>query len=199
MKRIGIFGGTFDPIHNGHLIIAENVREAMNLEKILFIPSKIPPLKESKLLTNEMHRLQMLKFAVEDNSAFEISEIEINDYSNKPNYTVDTLIKLKEIYKNEQVKLYLIIGMDQLINLHKWKEPSKLFLLSEIIVINRPGYTIEQVENDYLRQVTCVPVPNIDISSKDIRFRLNEKRTIKYLVPNKVEEYIYKNKLYINK
>jgi nicotinate-nucleotide adenylyltransferase len=198
MKRIGIFGGTFDPIHNGHLIIAENVREAMNLEKILFIPSKIPPLKESKFLTNEMHRLQMLKIAVEDNSAFEISEIEINDYSNKPNYTVDTLIKLREIYKNEQVKLYLIIGMDQLINLHKWKEPSKLFLLSEIIVINRPGYTIDQVENDFLRQVTCVPVPNIDISSKDIRFRLNEKRTIKYLVPNKVEEYIYKNKLYIN-
>lgn len=196
MKRIGIFGGTFDPIHNGHLIMAENVKDQMHLDEVMFIPSRIPPLKNAKDISDSEHRLNMLKLAVEGNSSFIINDIELKSSGGEPNYTVKTLLQLREVYSAKQVKFYLIIGMDQLINLHKWKDPGKLFLLTEVIVINRPGYLIQQVENEYARRGIFVPVPNIDISATDIRFRIKEKRTIKYLVPAEVEEYIYKNNLY---
>jgi len=196
LKRIGIFGGTFDPVHNGHLIMAENVRDQMHLDEVMFIPSRIPPLKNAKDISDPEHRLNMLKLATEGNSSFKIDDIELKMPGDEPNYTVKTLLKLREEYSAEQVKFYLIIGMDQLINLHKWKDPGKLFLLTEVIVINRPGYLIQQVENEYIRRGIFVPVPNIDISATDIRFRIKEKRTIKYLVPAEVEEYIYKNNLY---
>lgn len=196
MKRIGIFGGTFDPVHNGHLIMAENVKDQMHLDEVMFIPSRIPPLKNAKDISDPEHRLNMLKLATEGNSSFKINDIELKMPGDEPNYTVKTLLKLREEYSAEQVKFYLIIGMDQLINLHKWKDPGKLFLLTEVIVINRPGYLIQQVENEYARRGIFVPVPNIDISATDIRCRIKEKRTIKYLVPAEVEEYIYKNNLY---
>ncbi|HWA06572.1 MAG TPA: nicotinate-nucleotide adenylyltransferase [Ignavibacteria bacterium] len=196
MRRIGIFGGTFDPVHNGHLIMAENVKDQMHLDEVLFIPSRIPPLKNIDNVSEAAHRVNMLKLAIADNKYFTCSDVELNMQGTGPNYTVKTLLKLREEYPKDQVKFYLIIGMDQLINLHKWKDPGKLFLLSEVIIINRPGYLIQQVENEYSRQGIFVPVPNIDISATDIRFRINEKRSIKYLVPASVEEYIYKNNLY---
>ncbi len=196
MKRLGIFGGTFDPVHNGHLIMAENVKDQMHLDEVLFIPSRIPPLKDVDNVSESFHRVNMLKLALAGNDAFWFSDVELNMPGTEPNYTVKTLLKLREVYPKDEVKFYLIIGMDQLINLHKWKDPGKLFLLSEVIVINRPGYLIQQVENDYSRQGIFVPVPNIDISATDIRFRINEKRSIKYLVPHAVENYIYENSLY---
>ncbi len=196
MKRIGIFGGTFDPIHCGHLIMAENVKDQMHLDTVLFIPSGNPPLKDKSEISAAEHRLNMVNLAIEGNPSFGVSEIEINSTGSEPSYTVNTLMKLREQYSDEQVKLYLIIGMDQLIDLHKWKDPGKLFFLTEVVIINRPGYLIQQVENEYSRRGIFVPVPNIDISSTDIRFRIGEKRTIKYLVPEKVEKYILENKLY---
>ncbi len=196
MKRIGIFGGTFDPVHNGHLIMAENVKYQMQLDTVLFIPSGKPPLKDLYNVTASSHRLNMLKLAIEENPNFSVSDIEITESNNEPSYTVNILLKLREQYSAGQVKFYLIIGMDQLIDLHKWKDPGKLFLLSEVLVINRPGFLIQQVENEFSRQTIFVPVPNIDISSTDIRLRVQEKRSIKYLVPEKVEKYIYENNLY---
>lgn len=196
MKRIGILGGTFDPVHLGHLIIAENAAEQVHLDEVMFIPSKTPPLKNVNGISEPVHRLNMLKMAVKGNQKFIISETEINSAGDEPNYTVDTLLKLRKQYINEQVKFYLIIGMDQLIKLDKWKDPGKLFLLSEVVVINRPGYLVTQVENEYSRQAIMVPVPGIDISSTDIRFRVSENRSIKYLVTPEVENYIYENKLY---
>ncbi|MEO8512963.1 MAG: nicotinate-nucleotide adenylyltransferase [Ignavibacteria bacterium] len=198
MKRIGIFGGTFDPIHTGHLIMAENVMEQIHLDTVLFVPSGKPPLKNPESITDSTIRLKMVKLAIEDNPSFSVSDIDLKQNSDEPSYTVNTLLKLRELYSAEQVKFYLIIGMDQLIDLHKWKDPGKLFLLSEVIVINRPGFLIQQVENEYSRRGIFVPVPNIDISSTDIRFRIREKRSIKYLVPAKVENYILENKLYQN-
>ncbi|HMT12950.1 MAG TPA: nicotinate (nicotinamide) nucleotide adenylyltransferase, partial [Ignavibacteria bacterium] len=141
-------------------------------------------------------RAEMVRLAISSNNSFGISEVEMNAPAWEKTYTVNTLLKLREEYSAEQVKFYLIIGMDQLINLHKWKDPGKLFMLSEVVVINRPGYLIQQVENDYGRQCIYVPVPNIDISSTDIRFRIQEKRSIRYLVPEQVVEYITKNQLY---
>lgn len=196
MKRIGILGGTFDPVHLGHLIIAENTAEQVHLDEVMFIPSKIPPLKNINNISEPVHRLNMLKLAVRGNPGFVINDIEINSEGSEPDYTVNTLLKLREQYINEQVKFYLILGMDQLINLDKWKDPGKLFLLSEVVVINRPGYLVTQVENEYSRQTIMVPVPNIDISSTDIRYRVSENRSIKYLVTPEVENYIYEHKLY---
>ena len=196
MKRIGIFGGTFDPVHNGHLIMAENVKDQMHLDEVMFIPSRIPPLKNSAAITGSEHRLNMLKLAIEGNDNFIINDIELKMPGEEPNYTVNTLLKLRESYSNDQVKFYLVIGMDQLINLHKWKDPGKLFALTEVVIINRPGYLIQQVENEYARRGIFVPVPNIDISATDVRYRIKEKRSIKYLVPAKVEDYIYENELY---
>ena len=196
MKRIGIFGGTFDPIHTGHLIMAENVKEQVHLDTVLFVPSGNPPLKDNSGVSPAEIRAEMVRLAISSNSSFGISEVEMNAPAGEKTYTVNTLLKLREEYSAEQVKFYLIIGMDQLIDLHKWKDPGKLFMLSEVVVINRPGYLIQQVENDYGRQCIYVPVPNIDISSTDIRFRIQEKRSIRYLVPYAVEEFIKENQLY---
>lgn len=196
MKRFGVLGGAFNPIHLAHLIIAEDVRQQMHLDKVLFIPYSKPPHKEHDELINAGARLEMIKLAIADNPFFEASDIEIKRGKNSVTYTVDTLMELREIYKAEQVKLYLIIGIDNLIELHTWKDPGKLFLLSEVVVINRPGYLIQDVKNDYNRQVVFVPAPNIDISATDIRFKIKEKKSIKYLVPKAVEEYILKNNLY---
>jgi len=196
MKRIGIFGGTFDPIHTGHLIMAENVKEQVHLDTVLFVPSGNPPLKDISGVSPAEIRAKMVRLAISSNSSFGISEVEMNAPAGEKTYTVNTLLKLREEYSAEQVKFYLIIGMDQLIDLHKWKDPGKLFMLSEVVVINRPGYLIQQVENDYGRQCIYVPVPNIDISSTDIRFRIQEKRSIRYLVPDAVEEFIKENQLY---
>lgn len=196
MKRVGIFGGTFNPVHTGHLIMAECVREQVHLDTVLFIPSAAPPHKDSSNLLDADTRIEMLKLATEDNKHFEVSDIEIELGKKDKNYTVNTLMALREKYTAEDTKLYLIIGMDQLISLHTWKDPGKLFFLSEVVVINRPGYLVTQVENEYGRRVIYVPAPNIDISSTDIRFRVTEKRSIKYMVPAKVEQFITENNLY---
>ncbi len=197
MKRIGVFGGAFNPVHTAHLIIAEDVRQQMHLDKVLFIPYAKPPHKEHSELSDAEIRLHMINLAISDNPFFESSDMEIKRGKNSITYTVDTLLELREKYKNEQVKLYLIIGIDNLIDLHTWKDPGKLFLLSEVIVLNRPGYLIQNVQNDYNRQVIFIPAPNLDISATDIRFKIKENKSIKYLVPKAVEEFIKNNKLYL--
>jgi len=197
LKRIGVFGGAFNPVHIAHLIIAEDVRQQMHLDKVLFIPYAKPPHKDYDGLVDAEARLHMIRLAISDNPFFEASDMEIKRGLNSVTYTVDTLIELREHYKNEQVKLYLIIGTDNLIDLHTWKDPGKLFLLSEVVVLNRPGYLIQNVNNDFNRQVIFVPAPNLDISATDIRFKVKEKKSIKYLVPKAVEEFIKNNKLYL--
>ncbi len=196
MKRYGVFGGAFNPVHMAHLIIAEDVRQQIHLDKVLFVPYANPPHKNGNNLLDSKHRLTMLRLAIEGNSFFEISDIEIKDSSVSKTYTVDTLMKLRELYKDEGVKLYLIIGLDNLIELHTWKDPGKLFMLSEVVVLNRPGYLVQSVENEYGRRVTYIPAPDINISASDIRYKIKEGKSIKYLVPHSVEKYIEKNKLY---
>ncbi|MCI0715284.1 MAG: nicotinate-nucleotide adenylyltransferase [Chlorobi bacterium] len=197
MKRIGVFGGIFNPVHTAHLIAAEEVREQMHLDIVLFIPSANPPHKDSGELIESEKRLKMVELAVSGNKNFEASDIEIKNPGKGKSYTVDTLTALREKYKNEQVKFYLIIGMDQLIDLHTWKDPGKLFALSEVVVINRPGFLVQDVKNEFGREVTYVPVPSVDISSSVIRHRIKENKSIKYLVPEKVEKFILENNLYM--
>ncbi len=192
MKKYGIFGGTFNPPHLAHSIVADNVRQQLSLDKIIFIPSGNPPLKES---IPAKHRLSMAKLAFGNDKNFEVSEIEIEDTENK-SYTVNTLGKLKELYKDNETELYLIIGMDNLIDLPNWKDPEKLFELAKIIVINRPGNNKDDSRKDFREKATFVDVPDLEISSRMIRRNISEEKSIKYLVCNTVEEYIEKNGLY---
>jgi nicotinate-nucleotide adenylyltransferase len=197
LRRIGVFGGTFNPVHTAHLIMAEDVREQVHLDKVLFIPSANPPHKNADGIPDAYSRLEMINMAIEGNAYFESSDIEIKSAQHSKSYTVNTLMALRELYKNEPTKLYLIIGMDNLVELHTWKDPGKLFALSEVVVINRPGFLIQDVNNEYSNRVIFVPALNIEISSTEIRNRVKENRSVKYLVPEKVEKYITGNKLYI--
>lgn len=194
MKRYGIFGGTFNPPHIAHSIVADDVREQMYLDKIIFIPSGNPPLKDNAISSE--HRFNMAKLAFEDDKNFEVSDIEMNTAGRS--YTVDTLIKLKEKYKNDFVKLYLILGIDSLAQFDKWKDPNKLFLLSEVVVVNRPDHLVQDVSSDFSNKVKYLSIPMLEISSSLIREYIDNNKSIKYLVHPKVEEYIKKNDLYKN-
>ena len=196
MDRIGIFGGTFNPVHIAHLIAAEEVKQQMHLNKVLFIPSADPPHKDGASIVAADKRMEMLNLAIKGNPSFESSDIELKLSENSKSYTVNTLMALRELHKDEPVKFYLIIGMDQLIELHTWKDPGKLFVLSEVVVMNRPGYFAHEAVNDFAGRVHYVPIPSMEISSTDIRHRINEMRPITYMVGAKVENYIIKNNLY---
>jgi len=197
LKRYGIFGGTFNPPHIGHSILAENMREQLSLDKVIFIPSGVPPLKESKDVLSAEHRLKMTKIAYERDPNFEVCDIEIADtLSGKKSYTVDTIKKLYDLYKNDFVKLYLIIGIDNLIDFPKWKDPHKLFALSEVIVMNRPGFLVQDVSAEFSGKVKYASVPLLEISSTKIREYASAGRSIKYLVFPEIEQYIAENELY---
>ncbi|HQY51045.1 MAG TPA: nicotinate-nucleotide adenylyltransferase [Ignavibacteria bacterium] len=193
MKKYGIFGGTFNPPHIAHSIVAENVRQQLNLDKIIFIPSGNPPLKNS---IPAEHRLAMAKLAFGNNKNFEVSEIEI-DRPDKKSFTVNTLQMLQKKYINDQVELFLIVGIDNLIDFPKWKEPEKLFELSEVVVINRPNFSDTDSKIEFSSKVKFLTVPFLEISSSSIRQLVSDNRSIHYLVNPDVEKYIADHKLYI--
>lgn len=193
MKRIGIFGGAFNPPHIAHSIAAQHVTDELKLDKMIFIPSGNHPLKES--ISSE-HRLAMAKLAFGNNGKFEVSDIEIRD-SGEKTYTIDTLQKLKEVYINEKVKFFLILGADNILILDKWKQPEKLFELAEIIVVGRPGSELEKAESKYSSRIRIVPIPLMEISSSKIRSLIREKKSVRYMISSEVEKYIYENRLYI--
>ena len=193
MKRIGIFGGTFNPPHIAHSIVAESVRVQLILDKIIFIPSGNPPLKESIPAED---RLAMAYLAFGDDINFEISDIEVRDLTEK-SYTVNTLKKLKLKYEGERIKLFLIIGVDNLLDLPRWKDPEQLFGLADVVVINRPGFDPNDSKPEFYEKVKFISVPFLEISSTMIREYVKIGRPVKYLVTKEVEEYIEANNLYI--
>jgi nicotinate-nucleotide adenylyltransferase len=195
MKRYGIFGGTFNPPHIAHSVLADDVREQMHLDKIIFIPTGMPALKDASLALSAEHRLNMAKLAFGEDENFEVCDIEAKNTSER-SYTVDTLIKLREIYKGDFIKFYLIIGVDNLIDFPRWKNPEKLFLLSEVVVINRPGCLVQDAKSEYSSRVKYLSVPMLEISSTMIRDYVQNGKSIKYLVHPAVEEYIHKHDLY---
>lgn len=190
--KIGIFGGTFNPPHIGHLITAESVREALALDRIVFMPSYISPHKQEGEEQSSHHRFTMTKMAIATNNRFDISreEIEKGDTS----YTIDTLKHLRKIYDNGS--MYLIIGMDNYITFHLWKEPKRILEQSTVVVMNRPNYPQRINEIIGTTNVIFVDVPDIDVSSSDIRQRIKKGKSVKYLVPDEVERYIIDNGLY---
>ncbi len=190
MSRIGVFGGTFDPIHMGHLITAQSVREIRKLDKIIFIPAYISPHKTSAEPSATLHRLNMIKIAIEDVPFFECSEMEIK--KGGVSYTVDTLRELK----NEYDEIEFIIGYDNIFTFHKWKDPDEILKLAKIIVLKRKSSQPPPFKDKYYHQAIFVQTRGIEISSTDIRERVKKGLPIHFLVPQKVKEYIFRNNLY---
>lgn len=186
-RKIGLLGGTFNPPHLGHLIIAEQVRNQLDLEKILFIPSAEPPHKEEKKAIDASHRLAMLNEAVKGNSGFSIEEAELE--RGGKSYTYDTIVDLKKA--DPDVEYYFIIGADMVEDLKNWYKIDELIHIVQFVAVNRPSYSLE---TPY--PVIGVDVPNIDISSTLIRQKVKDDCTIRYLVPQEVENYIESKGLY---
>lgn len=186
MKRIGILGGTFNPPHQGHLIMAEYVRVELNLDEVWFIPTYHPPHKQHAHIAAK-HRVAMLEEAIQDSKAFKINMIEI-DRSGK-SYTIDTLTEFKRIYP--KYDFYFIIGGDMVDYLPHWKDIDKLVEIVTFVGVNRVGYKLTS-PYPFLE----VMAPLVDISSTMIRERLNEGKSIKYLVPDSVDSYIKEYRLY---
>ncbi len=194
MSRIGIFGGSFNPIHNGHIYIAEKVKEKLFLDSIIFIPTGVAPHKDNCDFADKYHRYNMVKIAVD--GKFDISDIEIK--TDKICYTVDTMAKVKEIYKNDEI--FYIIGADSLKNFMKWKEPLKLFEMLNIVVVDREGVDIDKIADEYREQydakINVCHLTEYNISSTDVRNAIKSKNDFNELLPQKVREYIIDNKLY---
>ena len=187
--RIGILGGTFNPIHVGHLILAEEALSKLKLDKVLFVPTFIPPHKTVESRVKPQDRLKMVKLAIEGNVSFEVSTFEMD--SKKKSYSIDTLREFRKKYE-ETAQLYFITGSDALKDLFSWKDINDIFKISKFIVANRPGYPVKDVPEG----VDTVVISPIEVSSEDIRKRVKEARSIRYLVPEKVRAYIEGHRLY---
>ncbi|MBM3247959.1 MAG: nicotinate-nucleotide adenylyltransferase [Candidatus Omnitrophica bacterium] len=191
MKRIGIFGGTFDPIHNGHIMIAEEVFKELNLDKIIFVPANIPPHKLHIKIANAQDRYNMTKLAVDYNDNFEVSDIELKRQG--PSYSIDTINELKENIKQD-AEFYFIIGSDSIPELRYWKDFNKLLKIVKFVVVNRPRHGFKGVPPGALR----IQLRGMDISSSKIRNRIKEAESVDSLVPEEVKQYITKQGLYKN-
>jgi nicotinate-nucleotide adenylyltransferase len=216
--KLGVFGGTFNPIHYGHLRAAEEVREKLGFEKILFIPSGKPPLK-TKDIAVAGHRFEMTRLAILDNPFFEICDIETKRTGKS--YTVNTIEELKKAYPSRE--FYLILGIDAFLDIPNWRHPERLIALANFVIISRPGFrfadlrlspymrkinrqTLKRIDDagedvctlalESRREAVLLGIASMEISATDIRNTLKEGKSIKYLLPAEVQSYIIKNKLY---
>lgn len=190
--KLGIFGGTFNPPHIGHMVVAESVRDQLQLDTILFIPSATPPNKRDGSVAPGNERLAMTKIAIDDHPAFQVSDIEIS--RGGISYSIDTLAALAEMYRN--ANLHLIIGADNLIEFETWKSPEKILSKADLVVVTRPGFDARSHEGVFTRRALHVKIPQIGISGTEIRRRIKMGRSIRYLVPRGVEEYIMRTGLF---
>ncbi|MDI6703884.1 MAG: nicotinate-nucleotide adenylyltransferase [bacterium] len=188
--KIGILGGTFNPIHYGHLIAAECALVEYRLQGVIFVPSFNPPHKEEEVL-NARHRYLMTILATSNHARFTVSDIEIK--MGGKSYTKNTLEEFKKIY-GDMIRLCLIIGTDVIPEIDTWKDIETLPSLCEFIVVSRPGYPFSF--NEILKDAYKLKIPGVDISSSDIRERVKKGKSIKYLIPEEVRDYIYKYRLY---
>ena len=189
-----IFGGTFDPPHIGHLLIAQTIIESENFERLIFVPANISPAKKGKIISSTKKRLDMLNMALIGNDNFEISDFEIN--KGDISYTIDTLTEFSENRNLAKKDLYFLMGSDTLREFHKWKDPKKIINLCNIIVAVRPGFTPSDIPQWILDEVHFANIPQFEISSTNIRARWRDGKTIRYMVPKDVWKYINKNGLY---
>ena len=199
-KLTGILGGSFDPIHCGHLMIAEQVKINFGLDEVFFIPSGDPPHKNGVNITSGQKRIDMLNLATEGNPYFKVLSLEVDRKG--LTYTVDTLRILSQLYGDEK-KIFFIIGADVVFDLLTWKRYEDVFEMCEFIAVGRNGFADDNVNDriKYLKKqhgakIHIIKCPTFEVSSSFIRDSIFEGKSIKYLVPQKVEEYITKNNLY---
>nr|WP_296863952.1 nicotinate-nucleotide adenylyltransferase [Thermosyntropha sp.] len=199
MQRIGIMGGTFDPIHFGHLVAAEWVRFEFALDKVIFVPAGNPPHKAGREITGAEHRYRMVEMAIKDNPYFDVSPVE-KERGGK-SYTIDTIAYFKSVYNGAEI--FFIMGADSLLTFNTWKNIDQLIDMCRFVVVTRPGYVIEPDfwEKSGLppiakEKIKFIEIPGMDISSSEIRKRIKQNKPIKYLLPRELEEYIYEHRLY---
>ncbi len=208
-RRVGVFGGTFDPVHYGHLAIAEEVFATLDLVEMVFVPTGQPPHKPGRVITPAEHRVAMLERAIASNAHFSLSRVDVDRPG--PSYTVDTLRELRtqwEERSGEAVMLYFVIGWDSLEYLLTWYDPPGILeQLNYLVAVKRPGYNEDSQDGQLLdrlegllaglkQRLLVVPAPQLDISSTDLRRRVAEGRPVKYQLPESVEEYIITRGLY---
>lgn len=197
-QRVGIMGGTFDPVHIGHLVTAEAAREQYGLQRVVFVPSGYPPHKTPDTVSNFWHRYLMAVLATAANPFFEVSQLEHerDGYS----YTVDTVRAFRQLY-GTGTELFFITGADAILEILGWKQPEELLAMCRFIAATRPGYDLRQLNallGEYFAgSVSILEIPVLSISSSNIRGRINRGASIKYLVPEAIEAYIMKNRLYL--
>jgi nicotinate-nucleotide adenylyltransferase len=190
--KLGVFGGTFDPVHHGHLIVAEYVRERVGLDRVLFVPTMISPHKVDAAMTSPAHRLAMLRAGVKPNPFFQVSDMEIE--RGGVSYTVDTLRAMGE--ENARDEFFLLIGADNMAEFRTWKHPGEIGKRATLVVMNRPGFAGVAADPSLPKDVIQCAVPSIDISATEIRRRVQKGLTISYLVPPSVARYIDRHRLY---
>jgi nicotinate-nucleotide adenylyltransferase len=199
MTRIGVLGGTFDPVHFGHLSIAEEARVRLSLDEVLFVPARVQPLRQDDLVSSPDHRAAMLERAILSNPHFQLSRVEFE----RPgfSYTVDTMALLRERHARGS-EFFFILGSDALAELPNWKEPERLITLCRLVVFQRPGHDFDH-RNLFLRfpllreRLIPLEVACLDISSTDIRRRVQQGLPIRYRLPEGVEEYLRSHRLYL--
>lgn len=198
-RRVGILGGTFDPIHYGHLALAENARAQLGLDEVRFVPAGDPPHKQGRLISPIADRLAMVELAIADNPAFCLSTIDVE----RPglSYSVETLRTLRR-QLGAEAEIFFLIGADSLIELPSWRDPAALVELGHVVAVNRPGYPVVDLHDlepaipgaaDRIMQITT---PGVDVSATELRRRVFEGKPIRYLLPDAVREYIRRRGLY---
>jgi nicotinate-nucleotide adenylyltransferase len=196
--NLGLMGGTFDPIHMGHLVSAEEARQQFSLDYVIFIPAGLPPHKESSGISAPEHRYLMTTLAVMSNPAFIVSRYEVD--RTEPSFTIDTVRYFSRL--EDEANLYFITGADAISEILTWKDYAELLKMCTFIAVTRPGYSLERLGEmqsslpGFMNHVHLLEIPALAISSTYIRERVALGRTIKYLTPEPVEQYIHKQRLY---
>ena len=187
-ERIGVLGGTFDPIHNGHLAAASEVHAALGLDRILVVPADVQPFKDAATVSPAQQRLEMARLAVAADARMEVSDVDI--VRGAPTYTVDTLADLAAAHPGAE--LFFITGADALARIHDWKDSERLAGLARFVGVTRPGFGLPEG----LDEAVLVEVPALQVSSTDVRRRVATGQPIRYLVPGVVADYIEEHNLY---
>ncbi len=201
LRRVGILGGTFDPPHMGHLILAEEARDQLALDRVLFVPAGDPPHKRGRRLTPVEHRLTMVALAIADHPTFYLSRVDADRPG--PHYTVD-MVRILRAQFPPSTELYFLMGFDSLADLPNWHRAEELVAMCQLVALTRFDVKIDW---DYLEQrlpgirerVRILDMPELEIASHVIQQRVREGRTIRYQVPAAVEAYIYKHRLYVDR
>jgi nicotinate-nucleotide adenylyltransferase len=200
VRRLGIMGGSFDPIHIAHLLVAETVREALSLDQVLFLPAGAQPLKQEMQATPAEHRVAMLDLAIKSNPAFALSTVDIDRAG--PSYTADSLEQLRTEWGGpEETAMWFIVGSDALLKFPKWRQPERVIAQARLAVVRRPTFnadlaSMEAVVPGLSAAIDWVDAPLIEISGTDIRERVAQGRSIRYRVSDAVRDYIASHGLY---